>query len=327
MLRSLSLPLVLAACAPLEPVFVDLPQERLFPEGILNDGTDTLWVTGFGDGSLLRIDEDDTVSVVKEPGEDGLSSAVGLAADLERGRLWIANFSFDTFASDLKVFDLDSGDLIATVTPDAELGPHFFNEMAIDEDGRVYVSDTLQPRIWTAGPALDEVTVLVEDARLANPAEDRPFGLNGLALTPDGDGLVTSVMDRITQGGGRLVHIALDGLAVTDVALSGDLATFGGSDGMFFDGDQLVMVNVTPPAGLVTAEFDAEFAAAVLTNRPGADDVLNRPTSSALRGRRLFVVNSQLDHLIDDENGAVGTYPDLPFQIVGVDAAEVLASE
>lgn len=305
---------------------LDLPGDATFPEGILEDGTGTLWITGFGDGSLHRILPDDTVETFKTPGEDGLRSAVGLVADAERGRLWVANFDFETFSSNFKVFDLDDGELLATVAAPADLGPHFFNEVALADDGSVYVSDTLQPRIWTAGPALDVVpSVLAEDPLLANPAEDRPFGLNGLALSPDGDHLVASVMDRLTQGGGRLVRIDRDSGAVADIALSGDLDVFGGSDGMFFEPDgRLVMVNVTPPAGLVTAELSADLSSATLTARSFADPVLDRPTSSALRDGTLWVVNSQLDHIIDDANGALDTPPQLPFQVVGVDFATLV---
>ncbi|MEM9454073.1 MAG: hypothetical protein AAGF11_07830 [Myxococcota bacterium] len=46
--------------------------------------------------------------------------------------------------------------------------------------------------------------------------------------------------------------------------------------------------------------------------------VIDRPTSSAIRGDQLVVVSSQLDHIVDDENGALGTPPDLPFMLVSV---------
>ncbi|MEM9489882.1 MAG: hypothetical protein AAGC55_12105 [Myxococcota bacterium] len=326
------------------PLFVDLPGDDLFPEGIIAAPNGDLYVTGFGNGAIVRIgfarDDDgandgndgndelavERVELFRAPGEDGLSSAVGMAIDEQRNRLWVANFSFGTFTSNMKVFDLGDGSLIATVEP-ARDGPEsqFFNEVTIADDGRVYISDTLTPTIWTVGPDLQLAEVLVSDPLLANPDPERPFGLNGIALSPDGAYLIASVMDRIDPGDGRLVRIDLATQQVSDIALSGATAVFGGSDGMLFTEDgELLMVNVTPPAALVTAQFSADFSSALLVARDRFDAILNRPTAPAIRGERVFVVNSQLDHLIDDENGAVDTPPEIPFQIVGVAVDELL---
>ena len=218
------------------PVYVDLPGDDLFPEGIIAAENGDLYVTGFGNGAILRITDGEHVEVFKQPGEDGLSSAVGMGIDEARQRLWVANFFFDTFSSNLKVFDLASGELLATLTTGEEGAGSFFNEIAVDAKGRVYISDTATPSIWTADADLSGVELFVRDSLLDNP--NRPFGLNGLSLTPKGNYLIASVMDRISPGGGRLVRIGLDDLSVTNVVLSGSgktVATFGGSDGMFFE--------------------------------------------------------------------------------------------
>ena len=101
----------------------------------------------------------------------------------------------------------------------------FFNEIALDADGNAYVSDTLAPTIWRAEADLSGLAVFAEDPLLNNPAEDQPFSLNGLALTPDGAYLIASVMDRIDQGDGRLVRIDVDTKKVMEVELAGDAGT------------------------------------------------------------------------------------------------------
>ena len=78
------------------------------------------------------------------------------------------------------------------------------------------------------------------------------------------------------------------------------------------------MVNVTPPASVMSAEFAEDYSSAELTSHDAFEEVYNRPTSSAVRDGRLWTVNSQLDHIIDDENGALNTPPDLPFELVSV---------
>jgi len=313
---------------PVDVQVIDLPGEALFPEGILAAPNGDLYVTGFGNGSILRVVDGTTVETFKEPGADGLSSAVGLQLDAANNRLWVANFAFDGLTSDMKVYDLETGELLASI-PDGSDTPHFFNEVVIDAAGRVYISDTMAPVIWTIDSDLGAAEVFVEDELLANPDPERPFGLNGLAMTPDGSYLIASVMDRLDQGGGRLVRVDLASAEVTEITLNGaegTVASFGGSDGMFFEDGLLWMVNVTPPASILTAAFNEDYTAAELTARDAFEAAYNRPTSSTVRGGRLWTVNSQLDHVIDDANGALNTPPDLPFQIVGVPLEGLLAA-
>ena len=184
------------------------------------------------------------------------------------------------------------GELLASLA-DPDDNPHFFNEIALDAEGNAYVSDTLAPTIWRAEADLSGVAVFAEDPLLNNPAEDQPFSLNGLALTPDGAYLIASVMDRIDQGGGRLVRIDMDTKEVTEVELAGDaVPTFGGSDGMFFYENRLLMVNVTPPAAIMSAGFNEDYSRAELVSHSAFEAVYNRPTSSAVREGRLWTVNS-----------------------------------
>ena len=309
-----------------QPQFLTLPGNSLFPEGIITAASGDIFVTGFGNGSVVRLTEGRNPGYFKEPGEDGLSSAVGMAIDEDRDRLWVANFDFATFSSNLKVFDLHSGNLLATLTTDSGGAGSFFNELAIDRHGRVYISDTTTPSIWVADADLGGVSLLVSDPLLTNPNPDRPFGLNGLTLTPDERYLIASVMDRIDQGDGRLVRIDLQTKSVQDVTLMGEpVPIFGGSDGMFFNDGLLFMVNVTPPAAIITAQFSSSYTATELVARDTFEEVYDRPTASTVREGRLWTVNSQLDHIIDDENGALGTPPDLPFQLVNVSLKELLA--
>ena len=134
-------------------------------------------------------------------------------------------------------------------------------------------------------------------------------------------------MDRLDAGDGRLVRVRISDGQVNPVVLTGGSAVqaFAGSDGMFFEGHVLFMVNVFSSAGaIVTAAFNPDFSSANLEVQDAFQSVYNRPTASAIRGGRLWTVNSQLDHIIDDNNGALGTEPDRPFQEVNVSLAELL---
>lgn len=312
-------------------VTVPLKGDQLFPEGIIALPNEDLLVGGFGDGSIQRIDPKNVISSFSKSGDNGMVIAVGFALDEKHQRLWVANFNFKTESglpgSNLKVFDYTTGKLLKTI-PETFVQGAFFNELALDAKGNVYVSDTFNPSIWTAtfdskGPKV----FVTEDALLKNPSPDQAFGLNGLALTPDENYLIASVMNRTIRGGGRLVRVALKTKAVSEVELHNDDATaaFSGSDGMFFHRGQLLMVNVYSQAGaIVTAKFNSTYSAASLTLRTKFQHVYDRPTASAIRGGKLYTVNSQLNHIIDDRDGQLNTPPSLPFQIVAVPLGKLL---
>ena len=287
-------------------------------------------VGGFGDGSIQLIDQSLAVSYLSEPGANGMLGTVGMTLDEDRGRLWVANFGFDVGdgipGSNLKIFDYTTGELTATVPETFELGV-FFNELASDSSGKVYISDTLNPFIWVAEADLSGVELFVNDTLLLNP--ERPFTLNGLALSPDENYLIVSVMDRNDAGGGRLVSINVASRELKDVELTGTeaVAAFAGSDGMFFEDDMLFMVNLFSPAGaIITAEFSEGYSSAELTIRDAFQEHYDRPSASTINNGKHWTVNSQLDHIIDDENGALGTPPSLPFTVVGVPLEELLSS-
>lgn len=310
---------------------IDLQGNQLFPEGIITLPTNDLLVGGFGDGSIQRIDKNNKVSYFSQPGQNGMVIAVGMALDTQNKRLWVANFNFQTDSgkpgSNLKVFDYTSGQLLKTI-PETFVEGAFFNEVVLDKKGNAYVSDTFGPHLWTARFESATPGIFVTDATLLkNPSPDQPFGLNGLTLTPDHRFLIASVMNRTVQGGGTLVRIGLANKEVRNVALKSDEASkrFSGSDGMFFYKGQLFMVNVYSQAGAIfTAQFTADYSQATLMVRNRFQSVYDRPTASAIRSGKLYTVNSQLNHIIDDKDGQLNTPPVLPFKVVAVPLAELL---
>ncbi|WP_298146570.1 hypothetical protein [Flavobacterium sp.] len=309
---------------------ISLKGDKLFPEGIHTLPNGDLLVGGFGDGSIQRIDSKDQISYFSAPGQNGLVIAVGMAVDEKNNRLWVANFNFKTSSgnpgSNFKVFDLKSGKLLKTI-PENFIDGAFFNEVTLDPQGNAYVSDTFGPNIWKTSFADSKPEVFVSDPLLKNPAPDQPFGLNGLTITPDSKYLIASVMNRTIKGGGTLVRIHLGTKEVTPIKLQDDNATksFSGSDGMFFYKGRLLMVNVYSQAGAIfSAQFNKDYTQATLTIHDKFQSVYDRPTASAIRNGKLYTVNSQLNHIIDDKDGKLNTPPVLPFKVVSVPLNELL---
>lgn len=310
--------------------YINLKGEATFPEGIHALPNGDLLVGGFGDGSIQRINSKNEVSYFSQSGENGMVIAVGMAVDEKRNQLWVANFNFKTESgkpgSNLKLFDLNSGKLVKTI-PENFIEGVFFNEVTIDDSGTVFVTDTFNPKIWTANAQSTEAKVFVENELFSNPDPNQPFDLNGLTITPDKKYLIASVMDRLDAGDGRLVRVNLATKEVSPVMLRGEKAVkaFAGSDGMFFHNGKLLMVNVYSKAGaIITADFNKDYSVADLIVRNKFDSVYDRPTATAIRNGRLYTVNSQLNHIIDDADGKLNTPPEKPFKVVSVPLKDLL---
>jgi hypothetical protein len=309
---------------------IALQGAQLFPEGIITLPNNDLLIGGFGDGPIQKIDSKNKVSYFSKSGENGMVIAVGMALDVKNNRLWVANFNFKTESgnpgSNMKVFDYTTGKLLKTI-PETFIQGAFFNEVALDASGRVYVSNTFGPTVYSTTFESTNTDVFATSDLLKNPAADQPFGQNGLTITPDKKYLLVSVMNRTIKGGGTLVRVDLATKEVKSVKLKDDEATkaFSGSDGMFFYKDQLMMVNVYSQSGAIfSAKFNADYSEASLTIRNKFQSVYDRPTASAIRNGKLYTVNSQLNHIIDDKDGKINTPPVLPFNVVSVPLAELL---
>ncbi len=249
-LTMMAFTIAIAGVAQSKTETIALQGNQLFPEGIITLPNNDLLVGGFGDGSIQRINAKNEVSYFSKSGENGMVIAVGMALDKKNNRLWVANFNFQTASgkpgSNMKVFDLKTGKLLKTI-PEKFIEGAFFNEVTMDKNGKVYVSDTFGPNIWTTSFEATDATIFVTNPDLLkNPSADQPFGLNGLTITPNHKYLITSVMNRTIKGGGKLVRVNIATKEVSAITLTNDEATksFSGSDGMFFHNGQLMMVNV-----------------------------------------------------------------------------------
>jgi sugar lactone lactonase YvrE len=310
--------------------FIFLKGDGVFPESIITLPNKDLLVSCIGDGSIQRIDSKNIITYFNNPHENGILSALGMAIDKKRNQLWVINLNLKMAngypGSNLKVFDLSSGKLIKTISEDYVPGS-FFNDLTIDESGRVYISNTVGPNIWTATIDSKEAEVFVKSDLLENPDPDQPLDQNGIAITPDHNYIIVSVMHRFMGGKGRLVRINIASKEVTNVSLNDGEAVkaFAGADGMFFYNKQLLMVNVFPKAAVImTATFNQDYSVATLAIKNKSQSIYDRPTSSAIRNGKLYTVNSQLNHIVDDKDGKLNTPPVTPFKVVSVPLTALL---
>jgi len=292
-----------AAAAPAaeRPARYTFPGEGVFPEGIGIAG-DVFYVGSTADGTIYqgRLDQPELEPFL-DGGGDQRTTAVGIKVD-PQGRLFVAGGDSGL----VFVYDTASGDLIRSYATPGAPGT-FVNDVVVTATG-VYVTDSLRPvlsLIRTTPSGLGEIEPFVDFSQTAF-AYGEGFNANGIAATADGRYLVI-----VSSNTGALYRVDTETRAVSPVDLGG--MTVPNGDGLVLDCTTLYVVQGASQAiAVVTLEPDLARGRVTATI---TDDTLDHPTTAALDGDRLLVVNSQFDNR---ESGDA----DLPFSVVAVRTAQ-----
>jgi sugar lactone lactonase YvrE len=307
------------SCPATPPCLYSLPDDALYPEGIAADNKSgdfyvDFYVSSVADGSIYRgnVSSSDAELFLRG-GEDGRTSATGLK--LDAGRLFVAGAGTGM----VFVYDASSGDLIRSFEAQGVDKPAFLNDLAITQTGDAYITDSFVPILWR---------VPAEEVKSSStPGELEPwldltntpikytagqFNLNGIVATPDPRFLLT-----VQSNTGNLYRINVEDKNVRKVDLDG--ATLTQADGLVFTDNTLYVIR---NQGFVTKiiGFDEKFKSGTVVEEdfpvlPLPEDF---PTTGALVGGRLLVVNSQFN----TKGGPVGgtTPPEIPFKVSSMPA-------
>lgn len=278
-----------------------LPGADFFPEGIAYDGRGGFYVGSLTRRQILYLGGAGRAPAVfvDSANTPGLLSFTGLYVDQERQLLYacstdtgVVKFDGESQPS-LLAFDLrNPSDPLRYPLP----GGGFCNDMIMDDDGTLYVTDSHRPRILILRPgAKDLVEWLAHDLFAGEGVN-----LNGIVLAGDALYVVKSnsgALFRVTRGA--------NSATVTEVVLPRPLE--------FPDGLELL-----PDGRLLVVEGSGKLTAISLTGatatlHPLAEG-LDVPTTVAVAGDRALVVQAQLDHLFDPEKAGQPA----PFQIKSI---------
>jgi sugar lactone lactonase YvrE len=162
------------------------------PEGIEYDSEREQFLVGsLTEGTISSISDAGTSTPFVA--DQALIASVGLEIDTRHQRLLVAVSDAAVFRDDtqgralLGSYDLESGERQFMV----DLGglvpeyPHFANDVAVDDEGNAYVTDSYAPVIYKVD-RLGNASVLLEDDRLLIDG----FGGNGIVYHPTGSLIV-----------------------------------------------------------------------------------------------------------------------------------------
>lgn len=254
-----------------------------------------------------------SVSVVEPDGrawplvhDDRLIATGGLRADVARNRL-LVTFD-DVYAgpggllsegsteqtagrhAGLGIFRLDDGKPVHLVDLGRLPGLHLANDLAIDDTGTAYVTDSFSPSIFRVTPD-GEASVFVQDDAFDAPITDGlpEVGLNGIVHHPDGY-LLTVRYDT-----GTLLRVPLEG-SPEPVEVELDRPPVG-ADGIALraDGDLVVATNTIRSTGIdgvfLLRSKDGWRSAETVRSTPWPDP---SPTTIAVTPYGDYVLSSNL---------------------------------
>jgi sugar lactone lactonase YvrE len=293
LLLVLCLPLAAPAAASGLPREYLLPGERVFPEGVtVRPGSDQFFVSSTNDGTIFRGTlRRERLKPFLPPGRDGRTLANGVRAT--RDHLIVAG----SVTGLIFVYDIRSGDLVRRF---ATGSGGLVNDVAVTPSGDVYATDSrrgllFRIRARAARKRVRATTTLRPFVRLS----DTPIGSYSNGLVPAGSrymlvvGLSTGVLGRVDLET-RKVRVVRG-------------VTLPAGDGLARTGRTLYAVTA---ASRVTQVTLARNWLSGTVRRQITSARFRLPTTVAIAGRRLLVVNSQFDE-------RAGT-PELPFTVSAV---------
>jgi sugar lactone lactonase YvrE len=284
-----------------------IPGDRFFPEGVTVAQDGTFYVGSMEEGCIFRVPPGaKQAEPFIEAGANGLVSVLGLYANEGRGLLWAcsADAGNGRLAGSapvgIKAFDLKTG---ASKGSYAFPGGGFPNDLTLDNQGNVYVTDSWTPRILrlpAGGTALEE---WINDPQLGI----EQWSLNGIDVDNN-----ERVIYVVNQRAGQLFRIAIqpDGSAGAVTLLDTSLA-LRRPDGL----------KLVAPDTLATAEGGAGGIAVIKVTGDSAEvtrvlEGLDGVTTFAFYRSSAWVVEGQSDHFWDPAQA--GPDADPPFRLVEV---------
>jgi sugar lactone lactonase YvrE len=287
--------LVPASAASALPKEYVLKGPDVFPEGVtVRPGTDRFFVTSTTHGTVFTGTTGSAkTKVFLAPGADGRVLANGIHAS--RDKLAVAG----SLSNRLYVYSLPAGRLLRRFDT-GEGG--LVNDVTFTPNGDLYATDSSRGLLFRVpAKAIAKRKSGIQDISPVVEFEDTPIGLYANGLVPAGSRYL--LVDGTVSG--ALARVDLKTYAVREVDLHG--GSLPVADGLARDGRTLYAVNSTNRVTQLKLSKNWLSGRVV---RQITSPRFKFPTTVAIAGKRLLVVNGQLSQR--------GRNPSLPFSVSAV---------
>lgn len=270
---------------------------RVYPEGIAFDSKSNMaYVSSVRTGTIGSIDNAGKYSVILA--DKGLKSTYGMKVDEKRNRLWVcssdANYSkykgASTFKKMARVIAIDLGTKQKVADIDLSSlfdGNHFLNDLTLDNQGNVYVTDSFSPVIYKIDSKGNPSVFSTNDL-----FKSKFIGLNGIVFHPDGFLLAAHNSDGI------ILKIDLkDPKKVERVTLN---QMFPGADGLWIDQDKnLILIQNKGVNKAFKLTSNDKWKSAKVTEATPSSELYQYPTTCGSFKGEMYVLNAKLNELSD----------------------------
>jgi len=219
-----------------DPAMITIRKGNLFPESITSTSDGAIIIGSFGTSTIWRVPPGENNAPQWIDASSNKGPLLGVLADEKSGRLLVCQ-------AGVKTFDLKTGAAKETLTiPTAN---PFCNDLAVREDGTLYVTDTVGAKIFMFPKGGTTGVEVASDPLLA--------GADGLAFLKDPDKLY---VNSVSSSKLLRLDLAKDDKVtkITDLKLSRPLQ---GPDGMRpIDGKRLIIAEGIGRTAMAVPEGD-----------------------------------------------------------------------
>jgi sugar lactone lactonase YvrE len=286
-----------------------------YPESLAVSEQGVFYVGSWRQGAVARIRPGETrPEILVPPGSNGLSNGQGMLVDSAHGLLWVCSGTMGfttvpTTPSALKSYDIESGAPRGSYAlPEAG----YCNDLAQDERGRLYVTDSLHPRILRFEAGAGKLVIWKESPVFSTG--DRYF-LNGIAIDAQQRLYVSPVMAKP-----YLLRLPIDAQGKPgDVTKVSAPRTLKNADAIrTLSGDRLLIFESNafghngPYGGTVSV---AQVTGDRLTRLSSVVAGLNDPSSGVVYGERIYFIESKYGLLLAHPHDDAAIPRNVPFVV------------
>lgn len=266
----------------------------LIPEGIAYDSrTKTFYVGSTYLRKIVSIDEKGAVKNFTEEAQDGLRGVLGMRVDEKRRVLWaisshaglampLKNGDRDCIGcSEVFKYDLNTGKLVEKYTLSNKPDQHFLNDLVVNSNGDVYITDTVRGAVYFISSGSKKLTEFLTLEKTSYP--------NGIDLSDDEKRLFIAT-------NGKIVTVDLKSRKTFDLTMMTDTKS-GIIDGLYFYKNSLIAIQPFDAGKTLVRYYLNQKQDAVIktTIIEASHSLFNQPTTGTIAGSDFYYfANSQL---------------------------------